>query len=84
MNSLPQYAQTTRPSGGVAPDTVERADVFGQPQEKTDQHERQQQRHFAHMIQRPEQHAGARIQAQYQRRDVPAVITQPVMGEEVR
>ena len=68
---------------GVGPHAGEGGDVLGQPNEKADQHKRQQQRHAPVAVQRAVHHRGARIQPQGAGRQVPAVVANVVVGEEV-
>ena len=67
----------------IAPHAPEGADVFGQPDEEADQHETQQQGHAAVAVERAEHHGGARVQAQRAGGQIPAVVADVVVGEEV-
>lgn len=68
---------------GVFPDAEEGGDVFGQPDEKADQDEGEEQRHFSVPVIGTKDHRCAGIEADGAGGDVPAVIADEVMGEEV-
>jgi len=67
----------------VLPDAEEGADVLGEPDEEADQHERDQQRHAALAVERAENDGGSGVKPKRAGGDVPAVVADVVMGEEV-
>ena len=67
----------------VLPDVEEGADILGQPDEESDQYERQQQQHLSLAVQWTKHDRGSCIEPKHAGGKVPAVVADVVMSEEV-
>ena len=68
---------------GILPDVEKGADIFSQPDEEADQHERKEQWHLALAVVGPEDDGRARVQPQRAGREIPAVVADVMMGEKI-
>src|ERR1700722_16163510 len=69
---------------GVSPYPKERTDILRQPNEKPDQHERQEERYVPIPVQWPKYNSCPRVQPQRAGRDIPSIVADEVVGKEVR
>jgi hypothetical protein len=67
----------------IPPDTEKSTDILRQPDEEADENECQKKRHASFPIKRPKDHGRARIQPQRARCDIPPVVTDIVVREEI-